>query len=390
MKRLPFIILIFLFTAKLSAIILPDGTDAVVKDIKQDGNKIAYVCLKEPTKILTPIGKVVARDYVYYNKNGRVQKFTPNEPGIASTPIGDLPYQAKEMTFYTSGNINTFYINTNLELSTPYGKITIAANQIKFYDNWIPQYIYTSDAQTFQISGGELLLEKETKLYFYENGKIERLRYKTAGEIETPIGKLTPVADSELLFHENGALKSVFPSEITQITVESNTFFVDAEKEIRFTDKGNIAGFSTSSVKEISIGTIKITHTGNSDESFLVFPNVDGSYVVTSKDELRADIKTDNYHNYGKIIYVSANKKFIAYLEEYNLYTFTTVQSKTKYDQYFNIYGNFPEYNDYDFYINQMFAFDRDMKIIKYCNYRLLYNDDDSTEKIYEFIDFQK
>jgi len=37
-----------------------------------------------------------------------------------------------------------------------------------------------------------------------------------------------------------------------------------------------------------------------------------------------------------------------------------------------------------------MFAFDRDMKIIKYCNYRLLYNDDDTTERIYEFIDFQK
>ncbi|MCR5436946.1 MAG: hypothetical protein K6E97_07775 [Treponema sp.] len=390
MKKLIIFLAVLFTSANLFAIILPDGTDAVVKDIKQDGNKISYVCLKEPTKINTPIGKVVAKDYVYYNKNGRVQKFTPNEPGVASTPIGNLPYQAKEITFYTSGNINTFYINTNLELSTPYGKITVAANQIKFYDNWVPEYIFTSDEQTFTILGGEQLLEKETKLYFYENGKIERLKYKTSSEIETPIGKITPVENSELLFHENGALKSVFPSEITQIMVESNTFFIDAEKEIRFTEKGNIAGFSTSSVKEISIGTVKVTHTGNSNEPFLIFPNVDGSYVVTSKDELRADIKTDNYHNYGKIIYVSANKKFIAYLEEYNLFTFTTVQSKIKYDQYFNIYGNFPEYNDYDFYINQMFAFDRDMKIIKYCNYRLLYNDDDTTERIYEFIDFQK
>lgn len=390
MKKIILFLSIFLISTNLFGIILPDGTDATVTNIKQEENRILYVCLKEPTKINTPIGKVVAKDYVYYNSNGRVTKFTPNEEGIASTPIGNLPYQAKEITFYTSGNIKTFYLNTTLSLTTPYGKIQVDSDYIQFYDNWIPEFFNVSENTDFKILDGTFSILKGTTLFFYENGAIKRFTYDAATEINTPIGKITPDKNQTVKFHSNGKLSSIFPSEISLVTVESNTFYIDAQKEIRFTDKGNIAGFSTSSVSEISIGTIKIKHTGSSSAAFLIFPNIDGSYVVTSQDELLANIKTDSYHNYGNVVYISANKKLVAYLQEYNLYVFRLINNTAKFTQYFNVYGEFPEYNDYDFYINQMFSFDRDMKILKYCNYRILTDDTNGNkERIYEFIDFQ-
>ncbi|UTC67292.1 MULTISPECIES: hypothetical protein [unclassified Treponema] len=178
MKKIIGIIFVFSISLNLLwGIILPDGTDAIIKYAdKYDNGSIRRIELSEDTELKTKSGKFIFKS-------------------------------DKMIEFYENGMMKQIELVNNIQLKTKNGVLTFESdehikNKVEFYENEIVKTGWLKDNQIIKTSIGDI--KTDGRINFYEDGSISSVKIKTK-EINTPIGKIEA---TRLFFDKKGLLSS--------------------------------------------------------------------------------------------------------------------------------------------------------------------------------------
>jgi len=250
-KLISMLVLSALTFASLSALILPEGTDARITDIKLTKGKITKVVLKEPTDINSSLGMVKAFGDVLFYENGSVRSFTPAEGGTFITPSGTVKYASQlekeepaEIEFYESGCLKSIKTCEETVVKTKRGNLTAKAGYVKFYDNWTVQELTPKNNSSIKISAGVVSILNKGPIVFYESGRIKQFTTDDNYSFETKFGSITPQQRSVVSLFENGNLETVTVDEIFILKYGNNTLYTKPESTINFYANGQLKHIS--------------------------------------------------------------------------------------------------------------------------------------------------
>lgn len=203
----------FLFASSViaNAIQLPDGTDAVVKNVEIfDSGKMKSVFLVEPTSIKTPIGK-----FLFFEEKHSI------EFGEIDIDKTDQVENNSKVEFFENGNFKSGYLKEKTVISTPVGKYAV---------------LFIS---------------------FYEDGKLEKFscpaeyNVKVKGSNFTRIAKNPPKIKTNIGLLPIGGIVELYPSSnIKRVTINNEFFYtitagnfksIEITKSVEFFENGNIS-----------------------------------------------------------------------------------------------------------------------------------------------------
>ena len=237
----------------LSKITLPDGTEALAKDVKEENGKVIEAFLIQPVWIQTPAGKLEVHEKIIFHKNGKTAycRLTQNQSidtlvgkvktdtvvfhengnifilmpshQIITTQVGELEIFLP-LSFYENGNLMEVKLYTPHTIHTPIGKLDF--NSITFYKNGNIKEGYLSGSFLINTLLGEI---NAIFVSFFENGKIKRAYLTNPQIFDTSYGKLKLKA---IAFYESGQFHGGildtpqdFDTSIGKVTLHSFSIF---------------------------------------------------------------------------------------------------------------------------------------------------------------------
>ncbi|HPN85249.1 MAG TPA: hypothetical protein PK821_07945 [Victivallales bacterium] len=210
--------IVFSLINNLNALILPDGTDAVVKEFKSDKEgKIYEAKLVKPIDLDTPLGKMTFKETVTFHQNGKIKSGTFSKARTITTPAGS--FKLESIRFHESGKIRECHLSSSIELETNLGKLKIRS--ISFYESEKIDLYTFAQPQLVATPVGELKL---LNLSLHESEKIKDCSLSKFQEFDTPIGKLKFRIIS---FSENGKISGGKLSEPRAIVSPEGELTID-------------------------------------------------------------------------------------------------------------------------------------------------------------------
>ncbi len=269
MKKLYAIILSIFIPMNIFALVLPEGTNARIVDLKQERGKIVSATLKSPTVLNTPLGKVESKDKVEFYTSGSVKSFVPVADGSFKNEVLDVLYcGGREITFYESGCIKSCELADSVKIDGRIGTIPVQEGQIEFYDNWIPKSLSLSADTEFHMPAGNASAAAGSTITFYPSGRLESFYAKDSAALETSVGKVYVLAGSLITAHKNAKIKSLVPEDLCLVTLGENTFFSVPETTITFASDGSVKSFETST-RDFKLGSATAAVTAKTVTIFL-------------------------------------------------------------------------------------------------------------------------
>lgn len=300
MKKLFSIIAITAITfSSLSALVLPEGTDARITDIKLTKGKITKVALKEETDINCSLGMVKAFGDVLFYENGSVKSFTPAEGGTFITPSGTVKYTSQlekeepaEIEFYESGCLKSIKISEETVVKTKRGNLTAKPGYVKFYDNWTVQELTPKNNSSIKISAGVVSILNKGPIIFYESGRIKQFTTADDYSFNTQFGAISPKNRSEITLFENGNLAEISVDEIFILSYDNNTLYTKPESTISFYANGQLKSISVLN-NELALGGCTIAFAKDSidlkfyEDGAFTIPETENTMVYNCDTEFQ-------------------------------------------------------------------------------------------------------
>jgi len=213
----------------LFPLLLPEKTDAVVKDVQEKDGKIIKATLVDPTPLNSPVGKLIFKGVINFYENGKIKE-GEIENQFVNTLIGRLKLEGK-ISFYENGKIKEINIAEPQKARLPVGVMTVEGIAF-FYDNGNIDRVDLSSAQIINTSVGKLKMDGT--LYFHQSGKFLGAYLAEHQIIKTPVGNFKVKYVS---FYENNKLKSIQTSEPTDFANNLGNFKI---KGASFYENGKI------------------------------------------------------------------------------------------------------------------------------------------------------
>ncbi len=343
-KLLPFVFAV-LIPVNLSALVLPEGTNARIVDVKQERGKIISATLKAPTVLNTPLGAIKVRDKVEFFTSGNVKSCIPYDNGSFECPLAFLPYAAaRTVTFYESGCIEKICITAPVDVTMKIGTVPLQEGDISLYDNWIPKEVMLNKDITLHMPAGVVSAKKGSKLTFYPSGRVESFYVKESVALDTSVGKAFVQEGSMIVAHKSAKIKSFIPEDMCLVTLGENTFYTVADGSIGFNTDGSVRTFQTSS-REFKFDSVKLELSAervdiavHNDDSYSILLPI--SYYESNKNRVSINgIPLDG------IIGITVTKNAVLPWSPRELYSLSTSEpSGTAPDKIDDL--NFPGYED--------------------------------------------
>jgi len=239
-------IFIFLSSVNLFSLVLPEKTDALVKDVFEKDGKILKATLIDPTILNSPIGKIKFRGVITFYENGKIKEGELDQQ-LIYTPIGRVKVEGK-VSFYENGKIKEINISEPQKVYLPVGQLVVEG-VASFYDNGNVDKVDLSSSQVINTTAGKLKMDGT--LYFYPSRKFLGAYLAEHQIINTPLGNLKV---KYISFYESRKLKSIQTSELVDFSNSYGSFKV---KAYHFYESGKLLGI------EIQPQNIKIDEKNN-------------------------------------------------------------------------------------------------------------------------------
>lgn len=287
---------VFLICGALSALELPDGTEAKVTDLKLTNGRITQVVLKEDIEIETPVGAKKVTGQIDFYESGAIKSIIPVDGGKIETPAGTLSYSGVEILnfeipvensdfeatdaddtessenpetagevveiagsensatvenytvpvmpsplfFYESGCVKEITLNEETKIKAKIGELTVQADTVKFYDNYNVETYKLKNNCSMKLSMGKLKISNKGNLSFYESGRIKSFTLAENCPLVTNSGMVCAKADTEISLHENGKLKTFTADDIYKISYDGKDFYCEADSAVSFYKNGKL------------------------------------------------------------------------------------------------------------------------------------------------------
>lgn len=276
MKKLLFIVL-SLITSVLYAVPLPEGTDARITSVKQEGGKIVYVRLSEKTTVNTPVGPITVSDDLRFNQDGQVIECKPSLSGEIETPIGKLKYDSnRPLYFYDSGCVKQIYIYPSQEITIAAGTFNISSGWLLLYENYVPFRFDLARNADLTLPSGTIRVSTNT-MTFNADGTINSFYVSETAPLQTSIGKVYPRRYSLLSLYPDASIKSIVSEDICMVTVADSLIFTSAGTEITFNQEGKVNRFVTDA-EELNLNGFELKF--NDSYKKYVYVHEDNSFVL--------------------------------------------------------------------------------------------------------------
>ncbi|MGP1523416.1 MAG: hypothetical protein ACTTKC_09005 [Treponema sp.] len=304
------------------AIVLPDGTDAVIRSVKKyPSGKIESAELSEPTEFNTPIGKLTFSGTVTFYESGGIRTvgdadYNDGDGATIETPVGE--FEVTALSFYESGKLESFYSRrySYQTVHTSIGEFKVAG-WVRLYESGklyecIINNNYYDDPYTIK-KGQYTGVPISDEISFYENGSIKSFNPK--GQITTSIGKIKP--DGTVEFYEDGNLRSakieaqVFDTPFGLLSLSFLEVFPSGKlKRISFSDSvslpENYLVYAEINKKGVGVGRyskpLKISEIELYENGAVKWCGLENAYFINNPDPERDGYATDRiwFYKSGK------------------------------------------------------------------------------------------
>lgn len=233
MKKSIFCIVFLLVTFSLMAIRLPNGVNAKLLDASKIDGKMIEAVLANEMSMTTPIGNYVVNGKLTFYENGNLESFNLVTEQQVSTSKGMISAVGL-VRLNQNGTIAELETKHPVGIATSAGTFSSNWNRIGFYDNGNLKRIFFTQNQNATLSYGGF--EIKDYIEFHQNGNVKQIILAKNREIETHDNFFT--VTGPLSFHENGYIKRISLAESS--VIETNYDLLTVNYVIEFYADGRI------------------------------------------------------------------------------------------------------------------------------------------------------
>lgn len=230
MKKAFSILLCVFFMYASYALMLPDGTEALVSAITEENGTIIAATLLESECFNTSVGTIELTAAAFY-ASGSLKAGILAKPQVIQDENGKVKVR-DDITFYENGNIQSILFSDPQVIHIQPGYLRVS-DELFFYENGALFSAYLSHPQLIQTPIAPLTFAQT--IYFYESGSIGSGTFTTPQKIDTSVGTID--IDS-IACYESGSL--LIARLNTAQAVRTSTGTLSAEGEIHFYENGTL------------------------------------------------------------------------------------------------------------------------------------------------------